>query len=194
MLLRKNDLLEQTDMSRRGFLTLGLLTAASAALPSQALGAVKDFLIPERSLSFHNTHTGENLQSTYWCQGTYRPEALLEINRILRDHRTGDIMAIDTELLDLLYALQLKLDNNSPLHIISGYRSPKTNSILRTKSNGVAKKSLHTHGKAIDIRIPGCELKSLHRTAIKLKMGGVGFYPRSNFVHLDVGRVRYWRG
>ena len=179
-------------LSRRGFITLSLITALSSAIPGEALGAVHKLLDPERSLCFYNLHTGEKLRTTYWCQGSYIPDALADINHILRDFRTGDIKKIDTKLLDLLYVLHGEFATPKPFHIISGYRSPKTNSLLRQHSRGVAKNSMHTCGKAIDIRLPGCKLKNLKTAAVELKRGGVGYYPNSDFVHVDVGRVRYW--
>jgi uncharacterized protein YcbK (DUF882 family) len=119
-------------------------------------------------------------------------ESLREINHLLRDHRTGDTVQMDRELLDLLYSLQHKVESKKEFQVISGYRSPKTNAMLRSKSSGVAKKSLHMQGKAIDIRLPGTSLKNLRKAAVALKSGGVGYYPNSNFVHVDTGRVRYW--
>ena len=120
------------------------------------------------------------------------PQALAEINHILRDHRTGEVREIEPALLDLLCALHQKLGSTAPFSIISGYRSPETNSHLSSKSNGVVKNSMHLLGKAIDIRLPGHELKTLQRAAVDLQRGGVGYYPSSDFVHVDVGRVRYW--
>jgi uncharacterized protein YcbK (DUF882 family) len=117
---------------------------------------------------------------------------LAEIDHILRDHRTGEVRPIDTELLDLAHALGESLGAPGPFHVISGYRSPKTNALLRASGNGVASKSLHLQGKALDIRLPGCDLRRLRRAAVDLKGGGVGHYPGPNFIHIDVGRVRYW--
>jgi uncharacterized protein YcbK (DUF882 family) len=128
----------------------------------------------------------------YCAKGRYLPGALADINHILRDHRTGEIKAIDIRLLDLLYALGLKLEDRGPFHVISGYRSPKTNAILRAHGQGVAKNSLHLQGKAVDIRLPGCDLSVLRHAAMNLKGGGVGYYPGPHFVHIDVGRVRHW--
>jgi uncharacterized protein YcbK (DUF882 family) len=146
----------------------------------------------ERRLTLRNLHTGEQARITYWAEGNYLNESLQEINQLLRDHRTGDIAQMDRELLDLLYRLQHRLENKNEFEVISGYRSPKTNAMLRSKSNGVAKKSLHMQGKAIDIRLPGTSLKQLRKAAVTLKSGGVGYYPNSNFIHVDTGRVRYW--
>ena len=150
--------------------------------------------MPERRLKFVNLHTGEHTDVPYWLDGAYNPEGLAEIQHVLRDHRSNVSYAMETDLLDLLFQLQQKLAVNKPFHVISGYRSPKTNAMLRSNRTGVAKRSLHMQGKAIDIRIPGIPLKELHRAAIALRGGGVGYYSHSNFVHLDVGRVRQWSG
>ncbi len=179
-------------LSRRRLLSLGILTATSCIVPHEALASISNFISPARTLSLYNYHTNENLETTYWQQGAYVPEALDQLNHILRDHRTDEVKSIDADLLDLLYVLHSKLKSCTPFHIISGYRSPKTNSLLRKQSKGVAKKSLHTRGKAIDIYLPGCNLKDLRRIAVKIRGGGVGYYPRSGFLHLDVGRVRQW--
>jgi uncharacterized protein YcbK (DUF882 family) len=120
---------------------------------------------------------------------------LSKINHILRDHRANEVKAIDTGLLDLLHRLGGTLQTSAAYHVISGYRSPATNATLRSNGGahtGVASKSLHMVGKAIDVRLPDVPLKELHRAALSLKGGGVGYYPDLNFVHVDVGRVRYW--
>lgn len=148
--------------------------------------------LPERSLSFYNLHTTESLKTVYWHRGDYVPSALDEINRVLRDHRTDETHEIDPRLLDLLCDLRLRLDTRETFQIISGYRSPATNALLHANSDGVATRSLHMDGKAIDIRIPGRALSLLRKTALSIKAGGVGYYPSSNFVHVDVGRVRSW--
>jgi uncharacterized protein YcbK (DUF882 family) len=150
-------------ISRRVFLTAGLAATAACFLPFKAVAAASTF--SERALSFYNTHTGESLKTVYWTLGTYVPEALADINYILRDYRTGGLKEIDTDLLDLLFALHQKLESTAPFNIISGYRSPETNSLLNIMSNGVVKNSLHIHGKAIDIRLPGHELKLLRSAA-----------------------------
>jgi uncharacterized protein YcbK (DUF882 family) len=176
-------------LSRRGFLKLGALTAAAMALPARAAGNV---ILPEKTLSFYNTHTGEKLKTVYCCYGEYRPHALDEINHLLRDYRSGEVKPIAPWLLDLLYDLSDTLDNRKPFHIISGYRSPKTNTALRKSGRGVARYSLHMKGMAVDIRIPGVDLSTLRKAAVRLRRGGVGYYPKPDFVHMDVGRVRYW--
>jgi uncharacterized protein YcbK (DUF882 family) len=179
-------------LDRRRFLKLGLL----AALPFMSAG----LRLPEafalegqkRILSLYNTHTGEALSTVYWESGEYLKPSLSKINHILRDHRTNEVISMDPSLLDLLHAIHLKAGTEEPFHIISGYRSPRTNAFLCEQNQGVVKNSLHLCGKAADIRLPGYELSHLRRVATNLREGGVGYYPRSDFVHVDVGRVRYW--
>jgi uncharacterized protein YcbK (DUF882 family) len=179
-------------ITRRRVLLWGAAGLFSAAIPGRGFAGVREFWSPERSLSFYNTHTGEELEVVYWSQGKYRRQALADIDHILRDHRTGEVKAMDTRLLDLAHDLRERLGSQGPFHIISGYRSPKTNALLRASGNGVASKSLHLQGKALDIRLPNTDLPVLHRAAVDLKGGGVGYYPGPNFVHIDVGQVRYW--
>jgi uncharacterized protein YcbK (DUF882 family) len=179
-------------LSRRRFLSLGALTVLSGMLTPLCFAAKGTYQSPKRSLSFYNTYTGESIATVYWAEGKYVSPALDEINYILRDHRTGDIKTICTRLLDLLCAIKVNLKAEHPFHIISGYRSPKTNALLRMKGRGVAKNSLHMSGKAVDISVPGYRLSELRKVAIKLRAGGVGYYPRSNFVHVDIGAVRLW--
>ena len=175
--------------TRRNFLKLsGLATAVLAAPPVLARGET----MGERSIKFYNTHTGERLTSTYWVDGIYLPDEMAAINRVLRDHRSGDIADMDQRLFDLLYTLQHKVEKNGIFHVISGYRSPATNARMNRLSRGVARRSLHTRGQAIDIRLPGVELKYLRRAALDMRAGGVGYYPRSNFIHVDTGRPRFW--
>jgi uncharacterized protein YcbK (DUF882 family) len=180
------------NISRRDFLRLGVLVGGLALSESPAFAAAEKLLAPERKLAFYNTHTGESLEAVYWAAGKYQPEALTKINHILRDYRTEEVMSIDRELLDLLHVIAKKLDCSGAFHVISGYRSPKTNALLRKKSSGVAKNSLHLDGKAIDIRLPGRDLRSLWKAAFDLRAGGVGYYGKSKFIHLDTGRVRRW--
>jgi uncharacterized protein YcbK (DUF882 family) len=184
-------------ISRRGFLKVGALAAGACVLPEKAAactdtGTGESSPSGEKVLSLYNTHTGESFSSVYRAGEAYLREALEKINLILRDHRTDQIKPIDVRLLDLLYALGKEVNVRSPFHVISGYRSPKTNSGLRNKNPGVAKSSLHIKGKAVDVRLPGVDLPSLRKAAIRLRGGGVGYYSRSDFLHLDIGRVRYW--
>ena len=179
-------------IDRREFLKLGILTAVAGLSPVPAFGFPKPFSSSVRTLSFFNTHTGETLDAAYRVRGRYCPETLLRINHILRDHRTGEVAPIDPELLDLLHALARQVRTRSPFHVISGYRSPATNAMLHERSRSVAKNSLHMEGKAVDIFLPDRDLGSLRQAALDLKGGGVGFYPKPNFVHVDTGRVRFW--
>jgi uncharacterized protein YcbK (DUF882 family) len=171
-------------LSRRSFLKLSPL--AVLAGPQLLKGATTD-----RWLSFYNLHTTEALKVAYWADGGYVPESLDAINKNLRDHRTGTIHEIDRRLLDLLWRVRMQLDTTEPFQIISGYRSPETNALLRSHSDGVASHSLHMDGMAADVQVPGRSLEVIRKTAISMKSGGVGYYP-SQFVHIDVGRVRTW--
>lgn len=184
-------------LTRRGFLTSlsGGVAALGVALPRVAWAQpTKGLLPPNRNLAFRSLHTGEELATTYVQHGAAVPVALDDINRILRDWRTGDVISIDPRLLDLLYVLRRELDSAAPFEVISAYRSPKTNAQLAGRSNGVAKRSMHMRGMAIDIRLPDRRLKDLHRAALGLKAGGVGLYSRSGFIHVDTGRPRRWGG
>jgi uncharacterized protein YcbK (DUF882 family) len=171
-------------LSRRSFLRFSALAVVAGP---QLLKAAA----PERSLSFYNLHTAEKLRLVYWADGGYVPESLAAINHHLRDHRTGAIHEIDRRLLDLLWQVRGQLETTEPFEIISGYRSPQTNAMLRGRSNGVATHSLHMDGMAADVRVPGRTLEQIRNIAIWIKSGGVGYYP-SQFVHIDVGRVRTW--
>ncbi len=185
--------MDRAVISRRNFLKVssGLVAAAAVSPVWARHQSVPEY---ERSLTFYNLHTGEQLRSTYWVEGEYIATELNSINHLLRDHRNGSQIEIDRSLLDLLHDVRSVTGFADPLHVISGYRSPATNAKLHQNSNGVAKKSLHMQGKAIDIRMPGLSLDKLHTRALSLRAGGVGYYRRSNFIHLDVGRVRNWRG
>lgn len=183
---------DSAQLSRRSFCALGVLAAAGTLVPRSVLAATT---MGNRELSFFNTHTGEKLTSLYCCDNRYETAALAKINHILRDHRANEVKEIDLRLLDLLHELGGTLQTSRPYHVISGYRSPGTNASLRAQGGahtGVASKSLHVVGKAIDIRVPDVPLQELRRAAVSLKAGGVGYYPDLNFVHVDVGRVRYW--
>lgn len=180
-------------VSRRKFVRLGSIATAAAAAPGLLLAWKHAEHPPEKQLAFYNLHTSERLKTVYWAKGRYVPSGLKEINWILRDYRRNAVKPIDLQLLDLLYALDRKLETRQPFHIICGYRTPATNKYLREHTAGVAKHSMHIQAKAVDIRIPGCRLSALQRAALDLHDGGVGIYPISDFVHVDVGRVRHWR-
>ncbi|PID40864.1 MAG: Twin-arginine translocation pathway signal [Proteobacteria bacterium] len=176
-------------MRRRTFLKLGVAAIASAACPLQAMASIKN---ENHILSFYNIHTGESLKTCYRANGKLIERALMRINYILRDYRTGEIKPVDPSLLDLLHRMVVKISPHAPISIISGYRSPRTNAALRKITTGVARNSLHMQGRAIDIRIPGCRTKTLHQLAVGMKSGGAGYYPDSNFVHLDTGPIKVW--
>ncbi|MCS7196672.1 MAG: DUF882 domain-containing protein [Aquificaceae bacterium] len=144
-----------------------------------------------RMLNLYALNTGESLRMVYWMDGVYIEGALREINHLLRDHRSGEVTHIDLKLLDLLYLIT-RLSERERIVVISGYRSPETNAYLHRKKRGVAKESYHSLGKAVDVRIEGMSLQSLRDIALSLRAGGVGYYPRSGFVHLDTGAFRYW--
>ncbi len=143
-------------------------------------------------LKLHHLHTGERLTVTYADDGGYLRDGLSDVNRFLRDFRTGEIYPIEPALLDILNAARLELSQNGTFEIISGYRSPKTNAALRAHGRGVAKRSLHMQGRALDIRLTGVTSADLRRFCVTLRRGGVGYYQKSNFVHVDTGRVRTW--
>jgi uncharacterized protein YcbK (DUF882 family) len=180
--------------SRRRFIAAGLAALpVVAGLPRNLFGLVGG--PSARALDFLHTHTGETLSVEYFSSGTYLPDAMTEVNRFLRDFRTGDIHPIDPGLLDILHGLRDLTGTAKPFQIISGYRSPKTNAMLReTGGGGVALGSLHMQGKAVDIRLADVPLSKLRNAALNLGKGGVGYYPTpsSNFVHVDTGRVRRW--
>ncbi len=147
-----------------------------------------------RRVALKNLHAGDSFNDVYYENGRYLPDALAEAQKVLRDWRTGDEHFMDPKLFDALHGIQQKLETRAPYQIISGYRSPKTNAMLHAKSSGVASNSQHTRGKAVDVRMEGVQLRHLRAAALDLKAGGVGYYPRSNFVHVDVARVRQWSG
>jgi uncharacterized protein YcbK (DUF882 family) len=193
---------------RRAFLRTGLTAVATiTALPvatfaEECLRVIPAFLPaphqPRRSfdgrreLAFYNIHTDERLRTTYWEHGSYVPDALQAINYFFRDYRANEVKPIDPRLLDLLFDLRSKLGGAEPFDLISGYRSAATNAWLAARSEGVAHHSMHIEGKAADVHLPGVALESLQSAALALSEGGVGYYPRSGFVHVDTGRVRRW--
>ena len=182
------------ELSRRGFIRWVVFSGLAALSPSPVFGAIRGRMTPRRSLSLYNPNTREALDATYWSHGHYVRKALADISRIMRDRRTGEIKPIDPHLLDVLHAIGMQLKAREPFHIMSGYRSPQTNALLRKWGRAAAANSFHMQGKAVDIRLPKCGLSSLRRASYKLRIGGVGYYPRSGFVHVDVGPVRYWSG
>ena len=164
------------------FLTAISLVSAAALDPDE--GA--------RSLSFYHTHTAVELSVTYYSNGEYDDEALAELNRFLKDFRTGDAMEMDRAVFDIIFDIQKEAGSTGVYQVISGYRSPATNEMLRSNSGGVAKNSQHLLGKAIDVRLTDLDTVKLRDVAIALQRGGVGYYRESDFVHVDTGRVRRW--
>lgn len=147
----------------------------------------------ERRLGFYQTHTEERLQVTYKQGGRYVPEALEKISYIMRDYRTGQVHPMEPKLLDFLYDLLTAVNNHGEVHIISAYRSAETNKKLHEQDDkGVSQRSFHMQGRALDFRLPGTDTKRLRDTALSMKRGGVGYYPESDFIQIDTGRVRFW--
>lgn len=179
-------------LGRRDLLRAGLaaMAAGTVLAPVESEAGLR---APPRQLSLLNLHTGERVRAEYWAKGRYLRDGVRELNRLMRDHRTGAVHPMDPKLLDLLHAISRKVGTREPIHIISAYRSPETNAMLRENDgSGVAQFSYHMQGKALDLRVPGMPLRNLHRAALSLRAGGVGYYPDSNFVHVDVGPLRRW--
>ncbi len=179
-------------MNRRQFLGRAMAMAPLLLLssPNSLLAGIAR--LEEKALSFYHTHTLKELSIVYFRNGSYIPKALTKINTFLSDFRTGDIHPIDPALLDLLHDLRKSTGSKEFFEVISGYRSPHTNAMLHSSSGGVASHSLHMLGKAIDIRLPSFNTGRLHQIALAFQRGGVGYYPQSDFVHLDTGHVRAW--
>ncbi len=181
-------------ISRRRFIQLsaGTLIAGASLTPEWAWAGRRKPEIVEKKLDIYNYHTGERVKAVYWEKGVYVSETIEEINHVLRDRRTDEAIAMDPKLLELLYDIAQKIDARHPFHVVSAYRSPKTNARLRKRRKGVAKNSQHIYGKAADFYIPGHKLSTIRKVALSLRRGGVGYYPRSNFIHIDTGPVRSW--
>jgi uncharacterized protein YcbK (DUF882 family) len=173
-----------------GPMALPLVLRNQAALADMASAP----LAPARDLSLHNLHTDERLSVRYFDDGQYQPAALTRLNHLLRDHRNGEIAIIDYHLFDQLHLLAAQAQREPHYEIISGYRSPQTNAALRASTEGVAQHSLHIEGRAVDVRLGGAACGRLRDLACGLSLGGVGYYAKSDFVHLDTGRVRSWMG
>ena len=180
-------------MNRRMFLRRAggavlVLGAAQVILPGANAGTADQ----PRRLAFVNTHTGDTFNDAYWENGAYVPGAVEAIKHVMRDHRNNTTHDIDPHLFEQLHGLNGIIGASQPYQIISGYRSPQTNAMLHANSDGVAAHSLHMEGKAIDIRVAGVDLSRLRDAALSMNVGGVGYYPSSDFVHFDTGRVRRW--
>ena len=174
-------------LGRRTFLKLSAGVCAAASFPALAKNDVQ-----EKSLGLYHIHTGEQLDTTYWLAGDYLPDKLNDINYLLRDFRSKESIKIDIKLLDALHNLGSLVGSKKDYHVISGYRSPATNAQLKRQGRNVAKKSFHMKGQAIDVYLPDIDLERLHRAALELNIGGVGYYQTSGFIHIDTGPVRRW--
>lgn len=181
-----------------GGVALPFAGAASAAYPQRSQQPAPNGLIvrgEQRILAFNHTHTRERIDLAYAINDQYVPDALKTLNRFMRDHYSGTVGQMDPQLFDLLHQVRQALGGTSlpAFEVISGYRCPETNNHLRnSRGGGVAKRSLHMEGKAIDVRLPGVPLAELRDAAISLEVGGVGYYPSEQFVHIDTGKVRRW--
>ena len=176
-----------------GAIASGCLAGITAAVAAPAVIGVKELNV--RTLSFDCTNAGEQLRNaTYWVEGSYVPEVLEQINHALRDWRANEVHPIHTGVLDLLYSLGRSLDTDCHFELTCGYRSPGTNAMLHALDSEVATHSLHMKGQAADITLPGRPLRRLYEAALAMQLGGVGYYPDDNFIHVDVGRVRRWQG
>jgi uncharacterized protein YcbK (DUF882 family) len=180
---------DDASLGRRRLLGLALAAACGLLLPPVRPAGAQSAV---RRLELYHIHTGESLRATYWESGRYLPDSLREIDFILRDFRTGDVRTIDPELLDLLHRLCATMDYDGPISVISGYRCPATNAMLAARSSGVARNSFHLRGMAIDLRLPERPLALVRDAAVLIGRGGVGYYPGSDFVHVDTGPVRRW--
>ena len=188
------DALRGSQTTIQAALASGVKTAASPATPPTPGVLWPTHMLDSRRAFLHNLHTGETLDAVYFERGRYVPDALAEAMRVLRDWRNGEEHVMDPRLFDVLHAIHRKVEAKGPFQIISGYRSPQTNAMMHARSPGVASNSQHMQGKASDIRVQGVELGDLHKAALSLRAGGVGLYPVSNFVHVDVAAVRHWTG
>ncbi len=171
---------------RRFLVLFGLVAAVGLTAQHDAIAA------DERRLSFYHTHTHERLDTVFFKDGQYVASALEEVNRFLADFRTGDVAVIDPKLLDLIYEIRESLGSQGTYEVISAYRSPTTNNMLRSRGGGIAKNSQHLLGTAIDVRLDDVPTKKLRDAALAMKKGGVGYYGKADFVHIDTGRVRRW--
>ena len=189
------DLDQGISLDRRDILKMGLAGFVATATPLILASSAQPAYAARNTswrTSFHNAHTGESFNGVYRVGNKYLPDAFERISYVLRDFRTGEVFPMDPRVIDIVTAVQQKAGQSGPVEILSGYRSPKTNAGLRKASSGVAKNSFHMYGQAIDLRIPGYKTSGVRNIALGVKAGGVGYYPKSNFVHVDTGRVRSW--
>lgn len=186
-----------TVVGRRGFLSFGLAAVTAATVSPVLLTPAAAQATPllgasVRRLALHNINTGDHFDEVYWANGAYRPDALRKLDVLLRDHRAHQVCRTDPRLFDVLWQVRETMDSSEPFKVICGYRSRKTNAMARRRSRGVAKESYHMRGMAVDVVLPDRNLKAVAQQAMALEAGGVGYYGRSGFVHMDVGPVRHW--
>lgn len=180
-------------LSRRSLLKAGAALIASMALPELASASTTTaFRTASRSVYLVNPHTGDELKTVYWEKGIYHPEALKDIAYIMRDQHTQDMAPVDPRLLDILYSLQSKLETSRPFEMVCGYRTPRSNAIIYKHERGVGRNSYHMYGRAVDVRMPNRSAAQIQHAAWALQQGGVGYYPKAGFVHIDTGGVRRW--
>ncbi|MBP2835991.1 MULTISPECIES: YcbK family protein [Dickeya] len=182
--------MEYIDNHRRKWLAIGGAALGMALLPGQALASLST--ARPRILTLNNINTGEHIKVEFFDGRRYNKAELSRLNHFFRDYRANKVKTIDPALFDQLYRLQVMLGTTKPVQLISGYRSYSTNEDLRSHSKGVAKQSYHTQGKAMDFHIEGVQLANIRKAALKMRAGGVGYYPQSNFVHIDTGAIRTW--
>jgi uncharacterized protein YcbK (DUF882 family) len=183
---------KMNSVNRRHFLRLMMWTGLISSSPRSVLAAIENTAPAENLISLYNPHTKESFSGVYRRNGIPVAAAVQKINQILRDIRTDEVKPMDPALLDLMAAIAVELNTVEPIHVSSGYRSQKTNDLLRRRNRWAAKESLHTKGQAADIRVPGQQTSVVRWAACKLKMGGVGYCPQHKFLHIDVGPVQYW--
>ncbi|QKJ86622.1 hypothetical protein PMPD1_1671 [Paramixta manurensis] len=182
--------MDNFDSQRRKLLALGGAAVGIALLPGRALASLSTSR--PRILTLNNLNTGETLKTEFFNGSHYDKDELARLNHFFRDYRANKVKSIDPHLFDQLYRLQAMLDTRKPVQLISGYRSLATNNKLRSHSKGVAKHSYHTLGQAMDFHIEGISLSNVRKAALNMRAGGVGYYPSSNFVHIDTGPIRHW--
>jgi uncharacterized protein YcbK (DUF882 family) len=181
-------------ITRRGLLGAFAATAIVAAPLFKGTVAYAKGAGDIRRIRMYSGRTGESMDTIYWIEGEYIPEVLKEINHFMRDWRTDDVVRMDPRNVDIMAAAHRLMDVSEPFMLLSGYRSPKTNAMLRSRSRGVAKNSLHMQGMAADLRLKSRSVNQMAKAAAACAAGGVGRYSRSNFVHMDCGAVRTWGG
>lgn len=180
------------DVCRRDVLRLGLLGVMAAAVPVISMKKAHAAGLKDWRINVVHAHTNEKFSGVYRVGDKYLPDAFRRLNYVMRDFRTGEMFPMDPHVIDIVSIIQSKMRSGKPLNVLSGYRSPKTNSMLRHETRGVAKNSFHMYGQAMDIRDEDYSSSRIRKIACSLKAGGVGFYPRSDFVHVDTGKVRTW--